>query len=77
MNVIDLATYSNKDTVAVLKCLLAQAVAGEVRGLAVLFADRQGQEFSAFTGAYAANTDQAAAATLRLSMRLANNRGQY
>lgn len=77
MNVVPLARYAVRDTVAVLTALLAKAERGEIVGLALCFKDKHGREDCALTGHFARNPDRAAAAALRLSVRVANSKGDY
>lgn len=77
MNVVSLARFASRDSVAVLEALLEKALQGELTGLAVCFEDRKGREDCALTGCFARRPDRAAAAALRLSMRVASNKGEY
>lgn len=77
MNVVPIAQYRDRKTVQVLEALLEKARAGQIQGVAVCFKTPDGFEDSAITGAYADSTDAAAAAAMRLSMKLANGRGEY
>lgn len=77
MNVVSLERYRNQRTVEVLEALLAKALRGEVVGLALCYRTSKGAEDSAITGFYLGNTDAAASSALRLSMKLADARGEY
>jgi hypothetical protein len=77
MKVVSLCRYKNRDTVEVLEALVAKARAGEITGIALCYRTSQGAEDALITGRYAASTDLAAAAALRMSMKLANARGEY
>ena len=77
MKVIPLHRHRAKNTIAVLEALAEKARDGKIVGLALCFRSSDGFEDSIFTGDYAANPDAAAAATLRLSMKLATIRGEY
>lgn len=50
--IFDLARYSTRDTIAVLKSLLIRAMRGEIRGLALSYRTSDGEEQTCFTGAY-------------------------
>lgn len=77
MNVVRLASYRSRATVEVLEALAAKARAGEIVGLALCYEAANGTEDALFTGRYASSPDVAAAATLRLSMKLAASHGEY
>lgn len=77
MNVVSLARFASRDSIAVLEALLEKAARGEIIGLAVCFEDRQGREECALTGSFSRTPDRAAAAALRLSMKVAGVRGEY
>jgi hypothetical protein len=68
--VVHIVEYSNRDTVSLLKCLLDDALRGEIAGLALCFKDRDGQERAAFSGTYRGRPSEAASAAMRLSWRL-------
>jgi hypothetical protein len=70
MTVLRLVQSSNKDTVAVLKGLLAEAMDGDIRGLAVYYQTTQGVEEAAFTGLYGTRPAEAANAAMRLCWKL-------
>lgn len=75
--VVQMSRYRDRKTLEVLEALAEKARAGDITGLALCFKKSDGVEDSVFTGAYATSTDAAAAATLRLSMKLASARGEY
>jgi hypothetical protein len=77
MNVVPMSRYRSRGTVQVLEALVAKARRGEVVGVALCFRTEHGFEDSAITGSYAESTDLAAAAAMRLSMRLATANGEY
>jgi hypothetical protein len=71
MAVVQLVKFTNKDTVAVLRYLLDQALRGEVVGIAVCYRMRDGEEDSLFSGLYKARPNEGAGAAMRLSLELA------
>lgn len=77
MNVVKLQRYRSRETIGVLEALAARAAAGEIIGVALSFRRPDGTEEALITGSYADNLDAAAAATLRLSMKLASGRKEY
>jgi hypothetical protein len=77
MNVVRLDQFRNRDTIEVLEALLRKAQLGQLRGIALCYRERDGSEEAVITGSYAASTDAAAAAALRLSMKLAGAKGEY
>lgn len=74
MAVLELVKYTNRDTIAVLKSLLVKAIAGDVRGLAMCYRMKDGEEESSFTGAYKHHPEDGLAATMALSWRLTQAR---
>jgi hypothetical protein len=74
MKVVSLCRRRSRDTVEVLEALAQKARAGEIVGITLCYSTSQGDEDSLITGSYAASTDLAAAAALRLSIKLANAR---
>jgi len=77
MKVVPLSRYRNRETAEVLEALASRARDGEIVGVAMCFKRLDGTEDSVMTGSYATSPDLAAAATLRLSVKLANARGEY
>lgn len=65
MSVTSLVDYKNLETVAALRVLLDQAIAGELTGIAVCVHMRDGNERSCFTGPY-----RTSAAGINATMRL-------
>lgn len=61
----------------VLEALLQKARNGELAGIALCYRARRGREEAVITGVYAQGDDAATAAMLRLSMRLAQTKGEY
>lgn len=70
MSVIKLLTYRCQDTIAVLRVLLAKAIKGELRGLALCYRTENGEEDTVFTGIYKAHPDTALGAGMRMSMAM-------
>lgn len=70
MVVIKLVDHVNKETVAVLRCMLDAALKGELAGIAACAKFKGGHERAFFTGAYRSRPSEAAAAAMRLSMKL-------
>lgn len=68
MAVFKLLEYKCKDTVSILKMLLALALSGNLRGLMICYRTDDGQEQTVFTGAYKAHPSKAVGAALRTSM---------
>jgi hypothetical protein len=77
MNVVRLSQYKARQTVRLLEALAAQAEAGQITGIALCFKRADGSEEFVSSDFYATSPDSAAAATLRLSMRLAGSHGEY
>lgn len=75
MTVVHLVKYSARETIEVLRTLLAMAIRGELRGLALSYRTSSGAEETIFTGAYKANPEAAMHASLRLSVRLMQANG--
>jgi hypothetical protein len=76
LKVLRLVEYVCKDTTAILKVLLGMALRGQLRGLIVLYRTDDGREETVYTGAYRANSRQAASATLSASMELLRANGE-
>lgn len=70
MAVIELVKYSCKETIEVLRVLLALALRGQLRGLALAYRDENGREETVYTGAYKSNPTLAMGASLRMSMEM-------
>lgn len=77
MKVVPMARYRARPVVDILEALVAKARKGEVTGVALCYRTPDGFEDSVIAGSYAESTDMAAAAAMRLSMRLASARGEY
>jgi hypothetical protein len=77
MNVVAISKYKTRETQELLQALAQKAARGEITGIALCFRNEDGSEEFVSSDFYAASTDVAAAATLRLSMKLANSRGEY
>jgi hypothetical protein len=77
VTVVKLDRYRNRQTIEALESLLARAKDGLIAGLALSFRTREGFEDSVITGDYLEAPDSAAASMLRLSMKIANARGEY
>jgi hypothetical protein len=76
MTVLQLVKYSARDTIEALRVLLAMALRGELRGLALCYRRADGTEESVFTGAYKSNPASAINASLRLSVTLMQANGE-
>jgi hypothetical protein len=76
MCVLKLVEYRCRETVTILKALLALALAGKLRGLMVCYRTADGAEDSVLTGVYKVNADRAASSSLRLSIRLMQANGE-
>lgn len=74
--VLKLAEYSCKDTISILKVLLAMALKGKLRGLVVCYRDDEGREDTIFTGAYKANPSSMLNASLKVSITQLRMRGE-
>jgi hypothetical protein len=70
MAVLKLVDTTNKDTIAVLRCLLDQAIKGEVIGVALCYRTADRNEHAAFSGIYKARPGAAVNAAMRLSWAL-------
>lgn len=70
MAVVRLIKYSARETIETLRTLLAMAIRGELRGLAIAYRKADGSEHAIYTGAYRANPALAANASLRVSVTL-------
>lgn len=66
MAVVHLIPSNNRDTVAVLKVLLNEAIDGNVKDLAVIFADQGGGEHIRVTGRFRRDPSKSVRAGLRL-----------
>lgn len=75
--VFRLVEYVCKDTISILKVLLAMALKGQLRGLIVCYRTKDGQESTVFTGLYKANPADAAGTTMRLSMTLIQENREF
>lgn len=70
MNVVKMDRYVSKEIVALLKCMVAKAEAGEIVGVALCAKSSGGDEQAAFAGVYRAKPAEAVNATMRLSWKL-------
>jgi hypothetical protein len=77
MSVLRLVEYRCRETVTILKALLALALAGKLRGLMVCYKADDGTEESVLTGIYKVNADRAASSSLRMSIRLMKANGEF
>lgn len=68
--VLRLVKFCNRDTVACLKWLVLEALAGRVTGIALMYRTVDGRDLSMFTDAYRAHPADAVNATMRLSWKL-------
>lgn len=68
--VLRLVEFSNRETIRILRALLARAVKGDVIGVAVCFKSRPGVEHCVFTGPYKANPAEAVNAAARMSLEM-------
>jgi hypothetical protein len=68
-NVVKLVEYQHRETIGVLRALLARAVAGRIAGLAISM-QSDGAETALFTGVYKDNPARAVNAAMRQSWRL-------
>jgi hypothetical protein len=75
--VFQLVKTDNSAQVAIFEYMAALARNGKLRGTAICFTDDEGVEQAVFTGLYRAHPDKAAGAALRMSMQLAQMRGEY
>jgi hypothetical protein len=76
MSVLRLVEYRCRETVTILKALLALALAGKLRGLMLCYKTDDGVEESILTGVYKGSTDRAASSSLRMSIRLMKANGE-
>ena len=76
MAVLHLVKYNARETIEVLRTLLAMAIRGEIRGVALSFRKADGTEDSVFTGSYKTNPGNAMHASLRLSLSLMQANGE-
>lgn len=76
MSVIGIGRFRHRETVGLLRALLEKAEAGEIAGVAVCFKPAGAAEEFVSSDCYAIDPDTAAAATLRLSMKLASAHGE-
>lgn len=67
-NVLKLVEYSCRDTISILKALLALALRGKLRGLIVHYRTDDGEEDTVFTGLYKQDSHSAMGAILTTSM---------
>jgi hypothetical protein len=70
VSVVQISARGDRDTVALLRVLLADALSGDVAGVAVCFKTRRGEERSGFSGVYKRYPAEAVNAAMRLSWRL-------
>ena len=75
--VLKLVLNDNSETVAIFEHMTELARQGKVKGSAVCFRDENGKEHAIFTGVYRTHPDKAAGAALRMSMMVAQLRGEY
>lgn len=66
--VLKLVEYSCRDTISVIKSLLALAIKGKLRGLIVHYKTDEGEEDTVFTGLYKLDSSNAIGAILKTSM---------
>lgn len=66
---IKLAEYANRETISILKSLLARAMRGEVIGIALCFKTKAGEDLVVFSGAYKSRPADAANAAMRLGWK--------
>lgn len=76
MAVLELVKYNARETINVLRALLAMAIRGELRGLAICYRRPDGSEESLYTGAYKANPSLASSASLRMSLAIMRANGE-
>ena len=74
MSVIQLVRYPGRDTIAVLRVLLAKALRGELRGVVLCYRTDDGAEEAVFTGVYKARPEYAMSAAMHLSMDMNRDR---
>jgi hypothetical protein len=76
VKVLRLLEYRCRDTVAILRVLLAMAIEGRLRGLIVCYRTADGEERTVFTGAYKAHPQRALGAILSSSVEMARASGE-
>jgi hypothetical protein len=69
--ILRLVKYSNHETQAILRAVLARAVRGEVIGITLCLREAGGAEQCVFTGPYKANPAEAVNAAVRIKVQLA------
>jgi predicted 2-oxoglutarate/Fe(II)-dependent dioxygenase YbiX len=69
-NLVSIRKVCDRETVAVLRHLLEQAEAGDIRGVAVMAKLRNNRQKPYFTGDFQRDKDAAALAALRLSVEI-------
>jgi hypothetical protein len=74
--VLRLLPYLCRDSISILRVLLSMALQGKLRGLAICYRTDEGVEESVFTGLYKSNPQNAAEASLRLSIKLMQANGE-
>jgi hypothetical protein len=70
MVVLKLIETTNKDTVAVLRCLLDKAIKGEVTAVALCYRTADLKEHAAFSGIYKVRPGAGVNAAMRISWAL-------
>lgn len=76
VNVIKLAQYTARDTIDLLRTLLAMAIRGELRGVALCYRRADGTEDSVFTGLYKSNPASAMNASMKMSIAMMQANGE-
>jgi hypothetical protein len=76
LKLINLAEFANKETISILKSLLARAIKGEIVGIALCFRTKQGDENVVFSGTYKTHPAEAVNAAMRLSWKLTQMQDQ-
>lgn len=76
MKVLRLLEYKCRETVSILRVLLALAIEGRLRGLIVCYRTDTGREKTVFTGAYKANPNKAIGAIMSTSMEMLRANGE-
>jgi len=76
MAVLHIVRYTARETIEILRTLLAMAIRGELRGIALCYRTADGAEASLFTGAYKANPGLAHKASMKLSLTLMQANGE-
>jgi hypothetical protein len=76
VNVVRLLEYTCRETVAILRVLLAMALGGKLRGTIICYRADTGEERVVFTGAYKAHPDKAIGLILSTSVNMARVKGE-